>query len=238
MKAIIISFLLVLAFSSKVTFEHDSNEGSPFSILAKGFIDPSVSGEAKISAFLKLANELIPLAEINAPASGPAGKKLGLMNSYCYGELGSMLQVCVNLNAGLYVGWTVSQNAQTDTTGAALYNLTYVPFVTLSGGVNATVASYPAQVGYGIYLQIVNIQIPTYIAIGQNSICYSSLFNFQPGAIYTQVSTALLQCYWYVTPLQNSVCSTITGPTFQQFFWPLWTGYNMNFLFPGCITFA
>jgi hypothetical protein len=68
MKTIIISCLLVLALTAKITFEKDSNEDSAFSILTKGFFDPSVSGEAKISAFLKLANELIPLAELTAPA--------------------------------------------------------------------------------------------------------------------------------------------------------------------------
>lgn len=67
MRTIILSALLVLAFSSVITFEKDSNEESPISIITKGFFDPSVSGEAKISAFLKLANELVPLAEIKSP---------------------------------------------------------------------------------------------------------------------------------------------------------------------------
>ena len=55
---------MVLAFSSVIKFEKDSHEESPISIITKGFFDPSVSGEAKISAFLKLANELIPLEEL------------------------------------------------------------------------------------------------------------------------------------------------------------------------------
>jgi hypothetical protein len=201
MKTIIISLLLVIAFSAKVTFEKDSHESSPISILTKGFFDPSVSGEAKISAFLRLANELIPLAEVTAPAGNHAGKKLGFFTPYCYGNLGDLFSGCININAGLYVGWTATQNSISYTSGAPLYNLTYVPFVTLSGGVNASIASYPAQVSYGVYLQIVNIQIPTYLAIGQNAVCYSSMLNFQPGAIYTQIGTALLQCMWYITPL-------------------------------------
>ena len=68
MKSIILSFVMVLALSSVIKFEKDSHEESPISIITKGFFDPSVSGEAKISAFLKLANELIPLAEVKAPA--------------------------------------------------------------------------------------------------------------------------------------------------------------------------
>jgi hypothetical protein len=238
MKAIILSIVLVLALTSKINFAADSNEESPISFLTKGFFDPSVSGEAKIEAFLRLANELIPLAEVNAPASAPAAKKLGYMYAYCYGELGSWFQGCFNANAGFYVGWTVTQGSSSYNGNVPLYNLTYVPFATLLGGFNVSVASYPAQVSYGIYLQIVNLQIPTYVAIGSNAVCYSSMFNFQPGAIYTQIGTALLQCAWYVTPLQTSVCSTVTGPTFQQYFWALWSGYMMNFVQPGCIQFA
>ena len=77
MKAIIISLLLVLALTSKVTFSADSNEESPISILTNGFFDPAVSGEAKISAFLRLANELIPLAEVESSAAAPTARKLG-----------------------------------------------------------------------------------------------------------------------------------------------------------------
>lgn len=201
MKTIIISFLLVLAFSSKITFEKDSNEASPISILTKGFFDASVSGEAKISAFLRLANELIPLAEMTGPAADPAAKKLGFYRPFCYGQLGDMFSGCLNFNAGLYIGWTVTQGSSAYSSGAPLYNITYVPFVRLAGQVNVSVSSYPAQVSYGLTLQIVNVQVPTYLAIGQQAVCYSSMLNFQPGAIYTSVNTALLQCAWYVTPL-------------------------------------
>ena len=149
-----------------------------------------------------------------------------------------MFSICANANAGFYIGWTVTQGSQISSTGSQLYNLTYVPFATLQGGVNVSVSSYPAQVAYGIYLQIVNIQIPTYLAIGQNAVCYSSIFNFQPTAIFTQVGTALLQCMWYVTPILPSMCSTVTGPTFQQFYWPLFQAYTQTFVVPGCINFA
>jgi len=149
-----------------------------------------------------------------------------------------MFSGCVNANAGFYIGWTVTQNSVTPATGAPLYNLTYVPFATLQGGVNVSVSSYPAQVSYGVYLQVVNIQIPTYVAIGASSLCYSSVLNFQPGAVYTKIGTALLQCMWYVTPVETGICSTVNGPIFQQFNWPLWQGYVMPFLLPGCINFG
>ncbi len=212
--------------SAPFTFEKDSHEESPISVITRGFFDASVSGEAKISAFLKLANELIPLAEVKAPAHEVAGNKLKYGYTWCSGQLGDMFNFCFNANAYVLIGWNFNQGSVNSTNNAGgAYNVSFTPFVQVFGGFNVTVSSYPALVGYGVYLQIVNTQLPTYLTIGQNALCYSSLFSFQPAAIYTQIGTALLQCMWYVTPPQPGICSTVTGPIFQQFFWPLWSGY-------------
>lgn len=85
MKTIIVALLVVFALSAPFTFEKDSHEESPISVITKGFFDPSVSGEAKISAFLKLANELIPLAEVKAPAQEPVGNRLRYGYTWCSG---------------------------------------------------------------------------------------------------------------------------------------------------------
>jgi hypothetical protein len=239
MKTIIVALLVVFALSAPFTFEKDSHEESPISVITKGFFDPSVSGEAKISAFLKLANELIPLAEVKAPAQEPVGNRLRYGYTWCSGQLGDMFNFCFNANAYILIGWNFGQGSvnSTNNQGGA-YNVSFTPYVQVYGGLNVTLSSYPALVGYGIYLQIVNTQLPTSLTIGQNAICYSSLFSFQPGAVYTQIGTALLQCMWYVTPYQSGICSTVTGPIFQQFFWPLWSGYYMTLIQPGCIYFG
>jgi len=179
MKTIIISLCVVLAFSSMISFEKDSNEESPISIITKGFFDPSVSGEAKISAFLKLANELIPLAEVKAPAHETTGNKLKYGYRYCSGQLGDAFNFCFNANAYILIGWTFGQGSINSTNNAGgAYNVSFTPYVQVYGGLNASVSSYPAQVGYGVYLQIVNTALPTYLTLGQNALCYSSLFSF------------------------------------------------------------
>lgn len=236
MKTIIVALLVVFALSAPFTFEKDSHEDSPIGVITRGFFDPSVSGEAKIEAFLRLANELIPLAEVKAPAEEPIGNKLSYGFYRCTGQLGDMFNACFNANAYILIGWTFAQGASASSNGAGYaYNVTFTPYVQVYGGFNATVSSYPALVGYGIYLQLVNTMLPTYLTLGQDAICYSSLFSFQPAAVYTQIGTALLQCMWYVTPPQPGLCSTVTGPIFQQFFWPLYSGYYMTLVMPGCI---
>lgn len=179
MKLILSILLLTLAFGSVISFEKDSHEESPISVFTKGFFDPTVSGEAKIQAFLRLANELIPLAEVKAPAHETAGNKLKYGYTWCSGQLGDAFDFCFNANAYILIGWNFGQGSvnATNNQGGA-YNVSFNPFVQIYGGVNVSVASYPVQVGYGIYLQIVNTQFPTYLTIGQNAICYSSMFSF------------------------------------------------------------
>lgn len=107
MKTIILAALLVLALSSKVEFAQDSNSESNFGVFAKGFFDPTASGEAKIETFLRLANELIPLAEINADSNAPAGKKVGMFWRFCTGADGDLFNACGYASAELWIGWSM-----------------------------------------------------------------------------------------------------------------------------------
>ncbi len=108
MKTIILAALLVLALTSKVEFAQDSNKESTIGVFAKGFFDPTASGEAKIETFLRLANELIPLAEVKADNDAPAGKKLGRTWLYCTGTAGSLFNACGYASAELWIGWAMN----------------------------------------------------------------------------------------------------------------------------------
>ncbi len=68
MKTIIVAALLAFAIATPIVFEKDSNEDSSIGIFTKGFFNPTADGESKIESFLRLANELIPLAEASGPA--------------------------------------------------------------------------------------------------------------------------------------------------------------------------
>jgi hypothetical protein len=163
MKSIIFAAVLALALCSPIEFAQDSNEEGAFGILTKGFFNPTTSGENKIESFLRLANELIPLAEMKSSRSEPQGQRLGLGKQWCTGQEGDLFNACVTVTADLWIGWNVTQNG---TVGS--YSVTYTPFTYLRAGAGVLVESYPAQVGYGGYVSFVNIQIPIFALVGQN----------------------------------------------------------------------
>ena len=234
MKTIILAALLVLAISSKVEFSQDSNSESSIGVFTRGFFDPTASGEAKIETFLRLANELIPLAEVKADSSHPSGKKLGRTWLYCTGTVGSLFNACGYASAELWIGWAMNQNC---TSSSGTYGVTFTPYTFLRAGGNVSVESYPAKVGYGAYLSVVDITIPIYFMINQQQFCYSGSFIFAPGQFYTQISTALLECAWYVTPPSAAMCSEVTGPNFQHLTYALWSGFTSSFLASNCFNF-
>ena len=160
MKTILIACLCLAALASPIQFSQDSNEGGIFGIITSGFMDPNVSGEAKINSFLRLANELIPLAEVSGNLAQQEGQKLGYSRKYCTGTDGDVFNACFYAGAELWIGWYVNQ---TGTIGS--YSLTYTPFTFFRAGGNVSVESYPAEVGYGAYLSIVDITIPIYLQI-------------------------------------------------------------------------
>jgi len=235
MKTIILATLLVLAFSSTINFEKDSNEGSPIGVFTKGFFNPATSGEAKIESFLRLANELIPLAEVSSANQHPEGQRLGYGYIFCTGHVGDIFNACFHATAELWIGWSVTQGNGNVTGNFAV---TYTPFTFLRAGANVSVESYPAEVGYGGYVSIIDITIPIFASIGQSALCYSGNFNFAPGAFFTQISTALLECEWVITTSgQPKTCGKVFGPNFQHLSFPLWNGYQNAFLSNTCFNF-
>ena len=232
MKSVIFATLLIAALTSSIEFSQDTNESGFMGILTKGLLNPNMDGEAKIESFLRLANELIPLAEVEGHAATANGNKLGYSKSFCTGTEGDIFNACFFASAELWIGWHVNQ---TGSLGA--YEVTYTPFTFLRAGGNVSVESYPAEVGYGAYVSIVDITIPISLSLGSSGICYSGDFNFAPGSFFTQISTALLECQKYLTPVESFVCNKVFGPNFQHLSFTLWNGFNTDFLNHNCINF-
>ena len=234
MKAIIVAALLVCALTAGINFSQDSNEDSSIGLFTKGFFDPTASGEAKIETFLRLANELIPLVESKGREQERQGTKLGYYRSYCTGTDGDLFNACFYASAELWVGWYVWQNG---TYLSREWQVGYVPFTFLRAGANVSVESYPAEVGYGAYVSFVDITIPLNGTVGQDRLCYYGNFNFAPGTIYTQISTALLECWWNITPLSDSNCNKVSGPNFEHLEYALWDGYTNAFVPSTCFNY-
>jgi len=71
MKALIVAALLAVAIAApslmenegKINFEYDASPDLPMGITLQGQIDPKDESANKVSAFLRLANQFIPLLE-------------------------------------------------------------------------------------------------------------------------------------------------------------------------------
>jgi hypothetical protein len=241
MKTIIFAAVLALALTAPVPFSMDSNEASPISLLTKGFFNPEVDGQTKIETFLKLANELIPLAEVEGNMENSNGQKLGYVRGFCLDQSAAKLfNACFNLTAELWIGWAVNQlgvGMNSTDSAAMAYNVTYTPFSFLRGGISVAVESYPAEVSYGAFFSLYDITIPISIQAGQSGLCYSGVFNFAPGSLYTQIGTALLECGWCFTPYCFEGCNKVQGPNFQHLYYALWNGYQQSFLAYTCQNF-
>jgi hypothetical protein len=233
-----IAFVLIIAtaWSASVTqhgsnihFEADSSPEAPFGIMMKGLINPLAEGESNIQAFFRLAEQLIPLAE--SKINDQPGN-LQWTRFWCYGQTGDAVTVCLYANAELWVGWRVGQIGKT---GA--YNVTYTPYTLFRAGGNASASSYPAEVSYGAYFAIVDLQIPVNLLLAQTQICYSATLALAPTQAYTSISTNLLQCMRSVPDMTPWACDRIKGVEFKHLSWAFTAGYNMNLLPYTCFNF-
>lgn len=237
MKILILAILLVAAFAAnmvekdgKLHFEADSNPESPVGLLMKGLVNPRNEAENNVQTFFRLAEQLIPLAQSSMNEAKPGSLKFS--RAWCFGQTGDAFSLCIYANAELWVGWRVSQLG---TTGA--YNVTYTPFTELRAGANASAASYPAEVSYGGYISVVDIQIPVNLLLAQSQICYSATFNMYPTGAYTSINTNLLQCERSVPDLTPWECTRVHGVEFRHLEWDFTSGLFINLLPYTCINF-
>jgi hypothetical protein len=57
---------------SQIHYDYDSNRDGLFGFLMKGVVDPINDQENKVSAFLRLAGEVIPLIDVEADGDNSA----------------------------------------------------------------------------------------------------------------------------------------------------------------------
>lgn len=216
---------------SQVHYDYDSNRDGLFGFLMKGVVDPINDQENRVSTFLRLASELIPLVDVLADGDDSAEQKLEYSQQYCYGQTGGAIQVCLNLNGKFWVGWWAFQKGITGT-----YDATITPFALAQFGGNATLASYPAQVGYGVYINALNIQVPIGVTIGQTQLCYEGTFQFNAVELLTTIFTSLLECQ-EVIPEGQWGCQYVPGAAFQHLSYNF-TNPQYNYFLPrACINF-
>ena len=233
-----IAFVLIIATAwsatvsqqgSNIHIEADSSPEAPFGLTMKGLINPFAETESNIQTFFRLAEQLIPLAE--SKISDKPGN-LQWTRYWCYGQTGDAVTVCLYASAELWVGWRVGQVGKT---GA--YNVTYTPYTLFRAGGNASASSYPAEVSYGAYFAIVDLQVPVNLLLAQTQICYSATLSLAPTQAYTAISTNLLQCIRSVPDQTPWACDRIKGAEFRHLSWAFTAGYTQNLLPYRCFNF-
>ena len=218
---------------NSVEFVADPNPDSPLSIMMKGMINPEDDSQNDVMAFLRLAEELIPLAGSEMEDTGDGkGSNLKFTRYWCYGGTGEAFSLCVYGYAELKIGWRVYPDGDMGN-----FNLTYVPYAYLRAGGNASASSYPAEVAYGLYFSITEIEVPLNFLLGSSQICYSATFNKFPTALYTVVNANLLECYRSIPDRTNWMCGRVEGAGFRHLEYSFDAGLVINLLPYTCINF-
>ena len=237
MKIVILALLVAVALTASITaddgkinFQTDTSPDSPIGLFMKGKVNPRDDSDSNVETFLRLAEQLIPLAQSSLKDQQPG--KLTYFRQWCFGNVGDAISVCINANAELWVGWRVGHLGDT-----GLYNVTYTPFSFLRGGFNASASSYPAEVSYGGFFSIYDIQVPINLLLASTQICYSGTFNMYPTSAYTAINTNLLQCERSIPDRTPWDCERIQGVEFRHLQWDIIGGMTIAFLPYSCINF-
>lgn len=232
MKSIILAIQIIVALTASINFEQDTNEDSWIGFLTKGHIDPDIDGNAKMETFLRLADQLIPIAVTEATAKAEQGQKLGYGNSYCLKPDSSHFNLCFSFNAELSIGWDVLQ-----TGGPGSWIVLYTPFTFFRVRGSVYFTSYPAEIGVSVYYHIADLTIPFVSSIGENNACWTGRFNLAPSLLLTYFYSILLECDWELTPLSPGDCSYDGGPVLPLYGKLIGEGYKFS-MFDKCLDFT
>ena len=193
MKVLIVAALVAMTLAApsllenegKINFEYDSAPDMPVGLTLQGQIDPKSETSNKISAFLRLANQFIPVLE-----SLDKESNLEYSGFQCWG--GSDTNFCVYYAFKLVVGWRVYQGGYT----SGAYNITYVPFAEGYGSANATTVTWPIRGTYSSYMNIVRAYAPIGVQLYRSGqVCFGGYYYMLPTSLTTGIASELKQCY-------------------------------------------
>ena len=194
MKIILFAFLLALVtvsgFSGReengqLKFEMDVHKESPVGLYVTGVLDPKVETNNKISTFIKLANQYIPILESLANQSNA----LNYEYNYRISIAGLTLDILVYLQ--LNVGWKVSPGSYS----ASYYEVTYTPFVFGHTALRVNGTSIPAVGSTRTGLVYADVSAPIGVTLyREGKICFGGRYLVNPVSLQTDLSAALNAC--------------------------------------------
>lgn len=169
-----------------VKFDLDVYQDAPVGLFMSGQIHPKDESLNKIQAFLKLANEYIPILESLAGQTN----ELKWERTWHYQIAGINLDVYGYFQ--LYVGWRVNPGGYT----TDRFDVTYTPFVWggTYGRVNGT--TWPAVGSTEVGLQYVLAYAPISLTLYKaGKVCFKGSYGVEPIHMRQHLFAALNECH-------------------------------------------
>ena len=193
MKLVFFALILAVCFAATmkanengmIDFEMDVHKDSPVGIYLKGSLDPKDEQNNQISAFIKLANEYIPILESLANSN----QELTITRDWNFNFAG--INVDVHWYLQLIIGWRVAPG----TSSANFYEVTYTPFVW--GGTFARLngTTWPAVGSTRAGLQYAYAYAPVALTLyREGRVCFSARYVVEPIHLENQLFAALNEC--------------------------------------------
>ena len=192
MKIVLLVALLALAMATKVTekdgkidFELDTHKDSPFGFYLKGNVDPRDDSKKEISAFLKLANEYIPLLKTMMEKESI----LKIDRVWNFEFLGVVLEVYGHFD--LVVGWTVNPG----TAALNFFEVTYTPYIwgAAFGRLNGT--TWPIEGFTRGGIEFIHAYAPIALTLfREGRVCFDAFYVVDPVHIGNQFGVSLRGC--------------------------------------------
>ena len=188
--AVILTAAVVAGFSGReengqIKFEMDVHKESPVGLYVSGLLDPRAETNNKIQAFLKLANQYIPILQ------SIANKDNSLSYEYNYRISLPGITIDVNVYLQLLVGWKVNPG----TYSASFYEVTYTPFVYGYTIARFNGTSWPAFGMTKSGLVFADATAPIGVTLyTERKICFGGRYLVNPVRLQTDVFAALNAC--------------------------------------------
>lgn len=169
-----------------IKFDYEVHESSPIGVLVNGVLDPKNAQNNKISTFLKLAGQYIPILE----SLGGVNQDLTWSRTYTIDVAGINLTLYAYFQ--LIVGWEVNPGGYTDNR----FDVVYTPFIWgyTSGRVNGT--TFLAYGTVEAHSQYIYAYAPISLQLfSTGKVCFQGSYVVESINLGTTLYAALTACH-------------------------------------------
>ena len=171
---------------NQINFSLDVHENSPLGLVLEGILDPREDSNNKIQAFLKLANQYIPILESFATQENELKYE-----RYWYVQFAGV-DLTVYWYFQLLIGWRVKPGSYSDN----YFDVTYTPFAwgATYGSVNGT--TWPYYGGLRAGTRYLTVYAPVGVQLyREGKICFGGTYTVEPVSAGIHMDGAPKECY-------------------------------------------